>query len=147
MQAKNEKTLSSSAKLPDYFGPVSAAIVKHEKFREFHDKARELAMELGAHRKTPEQLLEAVEAHRQRMLLESVNMLKETGFEAAHAGAQGYEEIMEKIEAVDNERFMVISACWALEHGLQKAANGRASLLGNSFGKAKAEKSGKALSL
>lgn len=134
------KPASREDGLPEWFGSVSKAIKAHSTLGGYHDQARELAVKLGASRKTMEKLLEAVETHRRKTLGESLKMLKQQGFKVKGGGEEGYAELMAEIERADSERFRLISACWALEHGLQKASKANATILSRPLAKAKSSK-------
>lgn len=115
----------ASSQLPNWFGGVSAAIKSHKKFRDFHQDASALAIELGAKRKNSEQFLKAVQQRRIETEETAVKLVEQSGFSVSNRGEKGYAEVMSEIEKHHGEHFKVISACWALEHGLQKTATNR----------------------
>lgn len=113
--------LKVSGQLPGWFGSVSKAIKDHEHFRNFHDNARQLAIELGAASKNSSQLLKAVQARRIQAEQTAVKLVEQSGFRVSNRGEKAYSQVMAEIESKHGAHFSVISACWALEHGLTKA--------------------------
>lgn len=118
------KLLPANTSLPAALYGVSSAIKSHPKFSSYHDDAMAIALQLGAGKRNsdPAKLLKSVETHRQKTLDSSIRALKRSGFSVRHGGEKGYKEIMDKIAKDDGKRFRVISACWALEHGLAQAS-------------------------